>query len=62
MSFSRQNDFIKSLISNLRILRKLETEIRAKNPIQDVVEGHSDEEDDEYTVRQIKRRNIAVYA
>jgi hypothetical protein len=43
-------------------LRKLESELRAKNPMQDAVDGYSDDEDDEYIVRRMKRRNIAVYA
>jgi len=53
----QKNDFVKSLTTNLRTLRKLESENRIKYHYEDTVDPlHSDDEDDEYTLRRTKRR------
>ncbi|CAA7261575.1 unnamed protein product [Cyclocybe aegerita] len=53
----QKNDFVKSLTSNLRNLRKHEAENRIKFQYDDVAEDYSnDEDDDEYVSRRTKRK------
>ncbi|KAF8798942.1 hypothetical protein BYT27DRAFT_7202672 [Phlegmacium glaucopus] len=56
-----RNEFVKSLTTNLRNLRKLEAENRLKfYGYEDVVEDYSDDEDDDdYMARRTKKRKTA---
>ncbi|KAJ3507525.1 hypothetical protein NLJ89_g6256 [Agrocybe chaxingu] len=55
----QRNDFVKSLTSNLRNLRKQEAENRIKFQYDDVAEDYSNEEDDdEYVSRRTKRKTV----
>ncbi|KDR82830.1 hypothetical protein GALMADRAFT_220831 [Galerina marginata CBS 339.88] len=58
----QKNDFVKSLTTNLRTLRKIESENRMKYAYEETVEQYSDDEaDGNYRSRRTKRRK-AVYA
>ncbi|PPQ69611.1 hypothetical protein CVT24_001367 [Panaeolus cyanescens] len=52
-----KNDFVKSLTTNLRSLRKLEEDQRSRDhAFESAMVEYSDEDDDEYVSRQFKRR------
>lgn len=56
-----QNNFLKSLTTNLRALRKLELETRVKffGPEEALNEGVEDD-DEEYTLKPSKKRRITI--
>ena len=55
-----QNEFVKSLATNLRNLRKLEAEKRLKfYGYHDVAQDYSDDEDDDYMAQRTKKRKTA---
>ena len=56
LSDLNQNEFVKSLATNLRNLRRLEAENRVKFYGYHDGEDYSDNEDDDYVARRIKKR------
>ncbi|KJA21186.1 hypothetical protein HYPSUDRAFT_42305 [Hypholoma sublateritium FD-334 SS-4] len=54
----QKNDFIKSLTTNLRTLRKVEAEKHQHT--RGVVEDYSDDQDDDYVSKDTKRRKLFI--
>lgn len=59
LTLAFQTNFLKSLATNLRALRKVEVETRVKyfGP-EEAMENVVDYDDDEYTLRSSKRRRV----
>ena len=54
-----QNEFVKSLTTNLRNLRKIAESRQKFYGYHDVVHDYSDDEDDDYMARRTKKRKAA---
>ena len=57
-----QNEFVKSLTTNLRNLRKIAENRQKFYGYHDVVQDYSDDEDDDYMARRTKKRKAAILA
>ena len=55
-----QNEFVKSLTTNLRNLRKVAENRLKFYGYHDVVQDYSDDEDDDYMARRTKKRKAYI--
>ena len=56
---ANQNEFVKSLTTNLRNLRKIAEDRLKFYGYHDVIQDYSDDEDDDYMARRTKKRKAA---